>query len=351
MSDNSAMSQHEAEMIKDAARAFVKSESSLAVARKAEQGDWTQAHDSWVKLAELGWLELLRYPEERQMGVIASCLIAEQLGRGAYTMPFVESACVALPLLAKNFESLEQTAELCSGTKKVALAMPLSGLPQKASRLPELSESVQLTAYQLEHADLLLIPAQSGGESVLVLASRPEAGWDSKPMPDLSNNANSLVNISDLSQIQTVVVSWQSLHEAFECYRLATAAYIVGLASEAIDMAVEYAKERIAFDKPIGSFQAVQQRLAESTLELAAARLLVQEASVSGETIQVPMACMQACEAGTKATFTAQQIWGGMAYSMEVDVQLFFRRARAQQLMLGQPWEIRHRIWEDVVPH
>jgi alkylation response protein AidB-like acyl-CoA dehydrogenase len=65
----------------------------------------------------------------------------------------------------------------------------------------------------------------------------------------------------------------------------------------------------------------------------------------------VAAACIQVMEASKKATFTAQQVWGGMGYTLEVDVQLFFRRARAMQLLLGHPWELRQTVWEEIVPH
>lgn len=345
------MTELEAEMIRDAARSFANTESSLSVVRAAEAGNWTSAQNSWAKMAELGWFELLQNKHDEAEGLIAACIIAEELGRVAYPMPFSEMNALILPLLAQHASDKVDINLFNTGKQRATIAMPIAGLPTSIDRLPKLSSGAVLIANQLEGTNLLLVPILDKEQPSLALYNCPENGWQSKAMPDLSNNSYSRVSIDNLECADIIPLEWEHLAKAYDYFRLITAAYIVGLASQATDLAVEYAKERIAFGKPIGSFQAVQQRLAESALELAAAHYLVQEASVTANRSQIPIACMQVCEAGKKATFTAQQIWAGMGYTLEVDVQLFFRRARAYQLLLGSPWELRERIWDEVVPH
>ncbi|RTE67305.1 acyl-CoA dehydrogenase [Amphritea opalescens] len=349
--NNATMTELESEMIRDAARNFANSESPLSVVRAAEAGDWIAAKASWSKMANLGWFELLQHEEDEADGLVAACVIAEELGRAAYPMPFSEAAVLVLPLLAKHAADNVSLDAFNSGEQRAAIAMPLSGLPTSIDRLPQLSSDVSLMVNLLEDASLLVVPVLDKEQPCLALVHRPENGWQTKAMPDLANNSYSRIVVNELKNVELIPLEWESLAKAYDYFRLVTAAYIVGLASQATDLAVEYAKERIAFGKPIGSFQAVQQRLAESALELAAAHFLVREASVTAERLQIPMACIQVCEAGKKATFTAQQIWAGMGYTLEVDVQLFFRRARAYQLLLGAPWELRERIWDEVVPH
>lgn len=349
--ENASMTDLEAEMVRSAAQSFAVTESPLTVVRSAEAGDWTLANKSWAKLAQLGWLEMLQYVETESEGLISACIIAEELGRAAYPLPFAEVAVLALPLLAKYAEDKVDVESFSTGSKRVSFAIPLNGLPTKLERLPEFNSTSVWIANQLESAELLVVPALQNGQPVLALINKPTSGWNSTSMPDLANNAYSKFSPNDLVNAVYIPVQWESLAKAFDHFRLVTCAYIVGLSSQATDIAVEYAKERIAFDKPIGSFQAVQHRLAESALELSAAHLLVREASVTGDRNQVAIACIQTCEAGKKSTFTAQQIWAGMGYTMEVDVQLFFRRARAYQLLLGAPWELRERVWAEVVPH
>jgi len=349
--ENASMTDLEAEMVRSAAQSFATTESPLTVVRAAEAGDWSLANQSWEKLAQLGWLEILQYSETESEGLISACVIAEELGRAAYPLPFSEIAVLALPLLAEYAQDNVDIESFNLGNKRVAFAIPSTGLPTKIERLAALDSNHVWIANQLEEAELLVVPTLQNGQPAIALINKPAKGWSSKAMPDLANNAYSRVSADDLANAVYLPVQWESLAKAFDHFRLVTCAYIVGLSSQASDMAVEYAKERIAFDKPIGSFQAVQHRLAESALELSAAHLLVREASVTGDRNQVSIACIQTCEAGKKSTFTAQQIWAGMGYTMEVDVQLFFRRARAYQLLLGTPWELRERVWDEVVPH
>lgn len=349
--ENVAMTDLEAEMIRSAAQSFATTESPLTVVRAAEAGDWSSANQSWQKLAQLGWLEILQYSETESEGLISACIIAEELGRAAYPLPFAEVAVLALPLLAEYAEDKVDMESFSLGNARIAFAIPLTGLPTQVERLVSLDSDHVWIANQLEEADLLVVPTLKNGQPAIALVTKPTSGWSSNAMPDLANNAYTRISQDDLVDAEFVPVQWQSLTKAFDYFRLVTCAYIVGLSSQTTDLAVEYAKERIAFDKPIGSFQAVQHRLAESALELSAAHLLVREASVTGDRDQVAIACIQTCEAGKKSTFTAQQIWAGMGYTMEVDVQLFFRRARAYQLLLGTPWELRQRVWDEVVPH
>lgn len=349
--ENAAMTDLEAEMVRSAAQSFATSESPLTLVRTAEAGDWSQINKSWEKLAQLGWLEILQYQETESEGLISACVIAEELGRAAYPLPFAEAATLALPLLAEYAQNKVDIESISLGNKRVAFALPLMGLPTKFERLAALDSDNVWIANQLDEAELLVIPTLQDGQPAIALINKPTSGWHSTPMPDLANNAYSRVSTEDLANAELIPVKWQSLSKAFDHFRLVTCAYIVGLSSQVADIAIEYAKERIAFDKPIGSFQAVQHRLAESALELSAAHLLVREASVTGDLSQVAIACIQTCEAGKKSTFTAQQIWAGMGYTMEVDVQLFFRRARAYQLLLGTPWELREKVWHEIVPH
>ncbi|NOZ42287.1 MAG: acyl-CoA/acyl-ACP dehydrogenase [Alphaproteobacteria bacterium] len=254
----------EAEMIRNSARNFAHNESPLPVVRAAEAGNWTAARNSWTKLAALGWLELLQDEDAETEGLIAACIIAEELGRVAYPMPFAETAVLALPLLA-NFAANKVDIEAINrGAQKIAFALPLAGLPISADRLPRLAETPTLIANQLQDADLVLVPVQNNGQPALALAKRPDNGWHTTAMPDLANNSYSRVSIEDLKQAELIPLTWQAFARVFDNFRLVTAAYIVGLASQATDLAVDYAGERIAFGKPIGSFQAVQQRLAES---------------------------------------------------------------------------------------
>jgi acyl-CoA dehydrogenase len=358
------MSEMEMEMVRDTARSFSREECKPSVVRAAEAGDWSAVRATWPRLAELGWLTLLAEGENESVGLTAACIIAEELGRAAYPLPFAELATVIVPLLSRYGSPAQRQQflePLAAGKISAALAMPLSGLPgsaQDCMSVPVVQQGQALAwmANHLYDADLLFVPVRLHGAAHLAIFVRPPEGWKAPPMQDIANSSWSLVTTADLAPERMTLIgdgamTWEALRDVYESLRLVTAASVVGLAAEALDLTIAYAKERIAFGRPIGSFQAVQQRIAESALEVSAARLLMLEASIDCEPGHVAIACVQAAEAGKKATFTAQQIWGGMGYTLEVDVQLFFWRARAAQLLLGHPWQLHRKIWETVVPH
>jgi alkylation response protein AidB-like acyl-CoA dehydrogenase len=115
------------------------------------------------------------------------------------------------------------------------------------------------------------------------------------------------------------------------------AAWAVGAAGYAQEITVQYAKDRHQFGKPIGAFQAISHYLADRQTELDGARTLVHEAAwarASGQPVTrlAPMAKLFACRMLRDLTATAQQIFGGVGFTLDYDIQLYFRRAKALQI-------------------
>ena len=127
-------------------------------------------------------------------------------------------------------------------------------------------------------------------------------------------------------------------------WRVLTAAALVGLGATALDLGVSYARARRQFDAPIGSFQAVQQPLADVATALDGARLLTYEAAWDGSPELASMAFAFAAEAAQQSAGTALHVHGGYGFMLEYDVQLFFRRAKAWPLALGDPMRELDRI-------
>jgi alkylation response protein AidB-like acyl-CoA dehydrogenase len=122
-----------------------------------------------------------------------------------------------------------------------------------------------------------------------------------------------------------------------------TAAALVGLGLKALDLALEYVMQRRAFGVLIGSFQTIQHRLADNVTALEGARLLAFEAAWAGDTGQpntedlATMAFLFASETAFKTAAESLQFHGGYGYTLEYDIQLYFRRAKAWPLVAGDP--------------
>ena len=130
---------------------------------------------------------------------------------------------------------------------------------------------------------------------------------------------------------------------ALDEWLLLTAAALVGLGARSLEIGVEYVKEREAFGVPIGSFQAVAHRLADSATALDGARLLAYEAAWAVEddpgraTELAALAFAFAAEAARDASYRSLHFHGGYGFMMEYDIQLFWRRARAWTNVWAEP--------------
>ena len=105
---------------------------------------------------------------------------------------------------------------------------------------------------------------------------------------------------------------------------------------------MQYAKDREQFDKPLGAFQAISHYLADAATAVDGAETLVYEAAwarANGRPVErlAPMAKLFACKTFRDVTAMAQQVFGGVGFTVEYDVQLYFRRAKTWPLALGDP--------------
>ena len=122
------------------------------------------------------------------------------------------------------------------------------------------------------------------------------------------------------------------------------AAQAVGGTRAALDLTVDYAQKREQFDRPLGAFQAIAHYLADATTAVDGAETLVWEAAWSraqGRPVDklAPMAKLYACRTFRDVTAMAQQVFGGNGFTVDFDIQLYFRRAKSLQLNW---WDDRH---------
>jgi alkylation response protein AidB-like acyl-CoA dehydrogenase len=122
------------------------------------------------------------------------------------------------------------------------------------------------------------------------------------------------------------------------------AAQANGGSAQALEITCEYAKEREQFDKPLAAFQAISHYLADASTTISGATTLVYEAAWArseGRPVDrlAPMAKLFACQTYRDVTAMAEQVWGGVGFSIEYDIQLYFRRAKNLQLSW---WDTRY---------
>ncbi len=132
------------------------------------------------------------------------------------------------------------------------------------------------------------------------------------------------------------------------------AAQATGGANRCLEETVVYANQRVQFDKPLGAFQALAHYMADASTRIDGGRVLVHEAAwnqAQGRSITrfAPMAKLFCCETYRETTRVCAQIWGGVAFTIEYDQQMFFRRAKALQLSWWDTPYLEELIAQDVL--
>jgi hypothetical protein len=133
-------------------------------------------------------------------------------------------------------------------------------------------------------------------------------------------------------------------------WRICTAGLLSGIAAEALAIGVRYTKERSQFGVPIGSFQALQQRLAQAVTAAEGTELLTREAAwradhgVGSWPQLATVAYAHAAQAAVEASQASLHMHGGYGYTLEYDIQLYLRRAKALSIADGDP----ERLWEEI---
>jgi alkylation response protein AidB-like acyl-CoA dehydrogenase len=146
------------------------------------------------------------------------------------------------------------------------------------------------------------------------------------------------VALTEADRIGSAGTGWATWQSVLEPALVLLGAQAVGGARYALEITTQYAKDRHQFDKPLGAFQALAHYLSDAVTSLDGAEQLVHEAAWAGANGRplaslAPMAKLFACSTFRDITAMAQQLFGGIGFTLDFDIQLYFRRAKQQQLM------------------
>jgi alkylation response protein AidB-like acyl-CoA dehydrogenase len=195
-------------------------------------------------------------------------------------------------------------------------------------------------------ADALLVLAR-GDDGVVIVSVDPSAAT-LEAEGTLAADARYRV-LLDKAPAQLVASGWETFEKAATPALVAVAAYAVGGAAKAHEMSVEYANERIQFDKPIGSFQGIAHPLADMATEIGGARTLVHQAAwalASGRGAHglARMAKYYACDVFRRSAKLGHQVFGGIGFTLDIDIQLYMRRAKQLEVTWFGPRSLEEAI-------
>ena len=288
----------EQELLRQTVRDVLAKHCGLDVVREMEDDPVGYPEALWTQLAELDLIGLL-LPEEQGgagMTLVEGVALYEELGRALAPVPHFVSAVMSGGVLAA------------------------------ADRLVVLAR----TGDEAEAVDLFLVDPKAAGVTM-----RQQFSIASDTQYEVSFAD---VAVGQADRIGPAGSGWGAWQGVLQDGLVLLAAQAVGGARYALEITTQYAKDRKQFDKPLGAFQALAHYLADAVTNLDGAEQLVHEAAWAGATGRpltslAPMAKVFACSTFRDITAMAQQLFGGIGFTLDFDIQLYFRRAKQQQLM------------------
>jgi len=314
----------EQEEVRDLFADFFKNEVASARVRDAEPVGFDPR--LWKQLADMGAVSM-GLPESEggaASSLVELTLVAEQYGRSLAPVPLVE-VTVAARLLSKAGADATLVGAVGSGERIVSIALfPDGGKPQLVA-----AGAVATGVIVLRGEELVLLSRTAPPPHVKNQGSAPLAWWD------FSEGSRTVLAKGERARAlyATALKEW----------KLLTAAALAGCGSVATQMGVDYAKVRMAFGQPIGTFQAVANALVDAAIGVEGARHLTWKAAwflenePEAETQLVPMAYSYACQAATRAVTTGVHVHGGTGFMIETDITLYFLRVKAWSVIAGDP--------------
>jgi alkylation response protein AidB-like acyl-CoA dehydrogenase len=338
----------EQEMLRGAVRELCEKHSSPDAVRALEKDPAGFSPDFYQQLARMDLLGLT-IPEEyggAGQTALENIVVYEEFGRALAASPHFVSAVLSAGVLAAGGTEehrKEWLPKIVSGEAIITPAWLEAGGGAGQGSVHARAENGRISGEKIlvpfaSSATRLLVSAHEEGSVGLFLV-RPE---DVSLTPVTTIALDAEFNVSFENAPAEKVADWPAWEEASQAALIALAGYATGGAERALEMAIEYAKEREQFGRKIGSFQGVAHPLADMATEIAGGRVLGYNAAwarANGKPIGplAAMAKLYAADVFKRTTKVGQQVFGGIGFTLEIDMQLYFRRAKQLELQWWEP--------------
>ncbi|MBM3118025.1 MAG: acyl-CoA dehydrogenase [Chloroflexi bacterium] len=364
----------EQEMLRTMARDFLANECPKSKVRELDKDEKGYDPKMWRSMAELGWMGLV-LPEEHggtEANFVDLVVLMEEMGRNIVPSPFFSTiALCALPIL--EFGTTEQKSkflpQIARGETIWTLALMEPSASYEASEI-SLSAHSDGDDYVLEGekifvsdthvANYILVVARSGkgktpqtGITIFIVDAKSPALRIEK-IPTMAGDRQfqvifDKVKVSKNDILGDAGKGWEVVDFILQRAAVLKCAEIAGACQAVLDMTSAYAKERIQFDRPIGSFQAVQQKLADMLIDVEAIQYLVYQAACGisegkPSQLQISVAKAKASEAYEKICIDGITAHGAIGFTWDHDIGLYYRRVKAAEFTAGDVDSHREKI-------
>jgi alkylation response protein AidB-like acyl-CoA dehydrogenase len=365
----------EQELLRSTARKFLENECTSAFVRARMEEPSGVTDEFWAKLAEQGWLGLV-YPEEfggSALGFVDLTVLMEEMGRVVMPGPFFSTVLLgglAIREAGSPAQKKEWLTKIAAGQAKATLAWtePSARLDgagvtctAKEDKGSFVLNGTKLFVPDAHLADVIVVVARTGeGRSEdgvsLILVPKGTRGVTVKLLPTMDQTRKLCeVTFQDASVPAGSLMgvkgkAWSALSRVIERATVALCAEMCGGAQRVLDMTTDYAKIRIAFGKPIGTYQGVKHRAADMLVDVENAKSLTYYAAwaVDENSPEAPLAASMAkayvTDAYRKVAGAGIQLHGGIGFTWEHDLHLYFKRAKSSEFTFGDATYHRERV-------
>ena len=366
----------EQELLRATARKFFENEcaSTFVRERMAEPAGVTD--DFWTKLAEQGWLGLI-YPEQyggAGLGFVDLTVLMEEMGRVVMPGPFFSTTILgglAILEAGSAAQKEEWLTKIAAGEAKATLAWTEPSARWDAAGVTTTARSAggswvlsgtKLFVPDAHLADVLVVVARSSESAraedgvSLFLVPKGTPGLEVKLLPTMDQTRKLCeVTLRDARVGADALLGprdggWAPLARVIQRATVALCAEMCGGAQRVLEMTTEYAKIRVAFGKPIGSYQGVKHRAADMLVDVENAKSLTYYAAwaVDENATEAPLAASMAkayaSDAFRRVAGAGIQLHGGIGFTWEHDLHLYFKRAKSSEFTFGDATYHRERV-------
>jgi alkylation response protein AidB-like acyl-CoA dehydrogenase len=311
----------EREMLRETVAALVTKHANPAAVRAALESDLGYDESLWQLLCKQVGAAALVVPEElggAGGGLADAATVLQELGRALVPSPLLGTTLAELALLAAPEPDAETLEALAAGSSIGALVLDADYVVNG------------------DLADVVVAAADGRLHRWTRFSTQPIATMD--PTRRLAR-----VQAEDTAVLGTDP-------GLADMAAILLAAEQIGAAERCLELTVEYAKSRVQFGRPIGSFQALKHRMADLYVKVAAARAVVNDACNQPTPTNAAIARLAASEALSSVAAEGIQLHGGIAITWEHDMHLYFKRAHGSSRLLGSPGELLRRLECEVLP-
>jgi alkylation response protein AidB-like acyl-CoA dehydrogenase len=349
----------EQQMLREMLRGLLGQYASNEQVRELEDDPTGYSADLWAQLRELDLLGLLLPAEYggSEMSMLEGVIVHEELGRVLAPTPHLVSCVMSAGALVRSGSDAQRSEWLPRIATGEVIVTPAWLEPENSFG----PRGVQLRAepdgdgftlsgtkqhvYFGAAADRLVVLARTGDADTdvdLFLVDPSASGVTLTQKMSISSDTQYRVDLDGVrvgvdDRIGDAGTGWSTWERVMDEAMVLAAAQANGGCEHALDITVQYSKDREQFDKPLGAFQALSHNMADAKTALDGAKLLTYEAAWAhsqGHSLAklAPMAKSYACTSFRDTTAMAQQIFGGVGFTLEYEIQLYFRRAKQLQL-------------------